>query len=240
MTLYDAILYVHILAGTIALATFWTAATLRKGSGAHRGVGSTFMITMLVLSATGILIALAAFRRGQPVMGSFLLYVVLITVTPCWLAWRAVRDKRDVKRFAGPVYQSLAWLNIAAGGAVLFLGIRHEQVIIAAVSIVGLIAGPVMLRFAWHPPTERQWWLARHYGSILGAGVATHVAFLNIGLSRLLPPELGSTAQRLSWFVPFAVALIARFWLQRKYSPRREAAAGALRADRPAIDPHLS
>jgi hypothetical protein len=228
MTLYDTIRYAHILAGTIALATFWTAATLRKGSGAHRGVGLTFMVTMLVLSATGVVIALAAFRRGQPVTGAFLLYVVLITATPCWLAWRAIRDKRDVKRFAGPAYQSLAWVNIVAGGITLYLGIRYSQVIIAAVSSVGLIAGALMLRFAWRLPTDRQWWLARHYGSILGAGVATHVAFLNIGLSRLLPPELGSTAQRLSWFLPFALALIARFWLQRKYSPRRAAAPGAL------------
>jgi hypothetical protein len=233
MTLYDAVRDVHILAGTIALATFWTAATLRKGSGAHRGVGITFMSAMLVLSATGVLIALAVFRRGQPVAGAFLLYVVLITVTPCWLAWRAVRDKRDVKRFAGPVYQSFAWANIVAGGTVLFLGIRYEQVIIAAVSSVGLIAGPLMLRFAWRPPTDRQWWLARHYGSILGAGVATHVAFLNIGLTRMLPPELGTTAQRLSWFVPFALALLARLWLNRKYSPRP--AAGASRTDPPGV-----
>jgi hypothetical protein len=144
-------------------------------------------------------------------------------VTPCWIARRAIRDKHDVKRFAGPVYQTLAWANIVAGGAALYLGIHYEQFIIAAVSSVGLIAGPLMLRFAWRPRTERQWWLARHYGSILGAGVATHVAFLNIGLARMLPPELSSTAQRLSWLVPFVLALIARLWLERKYSPRREA-----------------
>jgi hypothetical protein len=229
MTFYDAIRYVHILAGAIALAAFWTAAILRKGSPAHRGVGRTFMVTMLALSVTGVVIALAAFRRGERVTGAFLLYLVLITVTACWLGWRAVRDKRDIKRYTGTVYRSLAWANIVAGGVILSLGVRYEELIVAGVSSVGLIVGPLMLRFARHPPTDRQWWLARHYGAILGAGVATHVAFLNIGLSRLLP-ELGVSAQRLSWFLPFALALIARRWLDRKYSPRlprREAAADA-------------
>ena len=155
MTTYDVIRYLHIFAGTIALATFWTAATLRKGSDRHRSVGRTFMVTISVLSVTGVLIALATLRNGQLVTGTFLLYLVLITATPCWLAWRAIRDKADVRRFAGPLYQTLAWLYIVAGAVTLWLGVRHSQVIVAAVACVGIIAGPLMLRFAWNPPAFR-------------------------------------------------------------------------------------
>jgi uncharacterized membrane protein len=223
MTLYRMILSVHILAGTIALASFWTAATLRKGSGKHRAVGQTFLLAMLVVAVSGVYIASAALARGQTVLGSFLMYIVLITATPCWLAWRAVRDKHDVKRFVGPVYHAFAWVNIAAGLIMLVQGIRYEQFLIAAVSAVGLATGPLMLRFARRLPTDRQWWLARHYSFMLGAGVATHVAFLNIGFTRMLPPELGTTAQRLSWFLPFVVAFAARVWLGRKYTPAKSA-----------------
>ena len=218
MTLYDAIRYLHIGAGTIALATFWTAATLRKGSDAHRVVGRTFMIMIAVLSATGVVIALNAFRTGQTVKAAFLLYLVLITVTACWLAWRAVRDKRDFKKFTGPVYRSLAWTNIAAGAGMLYLGVQYRQIVIAALSSVGFLAGRAMLRFASKEPTEKQWWLARHYNGILGTGVATHVAFLNLGLSHLF--DLGGMGQKLSWALPFVVALLARVWLERKYSRR--------------------
>jgi uncharacterized membrane protein len=223
MSPYKLILSIHILAGTIALAAFWTAATLRKGSGKHRTVGQVFLFAMLIVALSGVYIASAAFGRGQTVLGSFLLYVVLITVTPCWLAWRAVRDKHDVKRFAGPGYHAFAWANIAAGLVMLALGIRFGQFLIAAVSAVGLVTGPLMLRFARRLPTDRQWWLARHYTFMLGAGVATHVAFLNIGFARLLPPEFGTTAQRLSWFLPFVVAFAARAWLGRKYTPAKSA-----------------
>jgi hypothetical protein len=241
MTIDDIIRYLHIGAGTIALAAFWTAATLRKGSRSHRGVGRTFMIAIIAVCVTGIPIALAAFRGGQPVTGTFLLYLVLITATPCWLAWRAVRDKHHVKRFAGPMYQVLAWLYIIAGGGTLVLGIRYSQPIIAGVACVGLIAGPLMLRFAWNPPTGKQWWLARHYGSILAVGIATHIAFFNIGLSRLLPPEQGVAAQRLSWFLPFVLAFVARQLLQRKYSPQPKLSTANVPIDRAqTIGDHVS
>jgi hypothetical protein len=177
------------------------------------------MVAMVVVSITALMIAFAAFGRGQPLTGTFLLYIVLITVTACWLAWRAVRDKRDVKRYTGSVYHMLAWANIAAGIAMLLLGIRYRDLITAVLSSVGLIAGAVMLRFARREQVQPRWWLERHFGSILGAGVATHVAFLNIGLTHLLPPELGTMAHRLSWFAPFVIALVARAWLQRKYLP---------------------
>lgn len=220
MSLYNLNLYVHILAGTAALASFWTAAALRKGSGRHRSVGSVFLISMLAVAITGVGIGLAALGRGQTVFGSFLMYLVLIVITPCFLGWRAVRDKNDVKRYTGVAYHALAWGNLIAGGIMLVQGIRYEQLIIAAVSGVGLATGPLMLRFAWRPPTDRQWWLSRHFTFMLGAGLGAHVAFLNIGFSRMLPPELGPIAQRLSWFVPFVAFLIARWWLSRKYGPR--------------------
>src|SRR5262245_41366582 len=104
MTLYDAIRDIHIIAGTIALATFWTAATLRKGSAGHRIVGRTYLISMAVIAVTGVYIALAAFERGRPVFGAFLMYLVVIVATPTWLGWRAVRDKRDVKRYTGAIF----------------------------------------------------------------------------------------------------------------------------------------
>ena len=64
MTTYEAIRNLHILAGTIALAAFWTAASLRKGSGAHVNVGRVFMVAMAVIAVTGVPLALALFARG--------------------------------------------------------------------------------------------------------------------------------------------------------------------------------
>jgi hypothetical protein len=232
MTAYELARNVHILAGVIALASFWTAASLRKGSPAHLFVGRTFMLAMSAIAATAVPLALAAFARGKPIFGTVLLYIIVITVTPTWLAWRAVQDKRDFARFVGAGYRGLAWLNIAAGLVMLGFGLWIQNALLMMIAPIGPVAGFFMLRFARAEPTDKRWWLVRHYGSIIGAGIATHVAFLNIGFARLLPPELGSTAQKLSWIVPFVVALIARWYLDRKYAPKsaatpaQQAAAG--------------
>jgi hypothetical protein len=227
MTAYDVVRYAHISAGTVALACFWTAASLRKGGEGHRIVGRTFLIAIAGLCLTGIGIAIAAFERQQPVRGTFFAYLVLITATPSWIAWRAIRDKKDVKRFAGPLYHALGWANVVAGATVLALGIRYQQLVLSVVSVLGLIAGSAMLRFARSLPTGRTWWLARHYGAMVAVGIATHVAFLNLGLSHVVPAEWGTAVMRASWFAPITLALVARVWLDRKYGVRRPVVARA-------------
>jgi hypothetical protein len=218
MDLYDGARYLHIVAGTIGLVAFWTAAFLRKGSHKHRGVGQTYLIAMIVIMISAVPLAIGAFLDERPVRGAFLLYLVVVTASPAWQAWRAVRDKQDVRQFTGPVYRGFAWANIVSGAAVLALGLRYDAFLLTGFSFVGLIGGAFMLRFASRPPTDRGWWLKRHYASIVACGVATHIAFLNLGLSRLMPAELmGLSATQIAFFGPLFGAVAARIWLDRKY-----------------------
>jgi hypothetical protein len=228
MTTYEAIRNLHVLAGTIALAAFWTAAWLRKGSGSHVNIGRAFMIAMAAVAITAVPLAVAMFMRGRPVNATVLLYIIVITVTPTWLAWRAVRDKGDFKRYTGAMFKGLAGVNLFAGATVLAIGLKFGNGLLMGISLIGLATGGFMVRYLCkEAPTDRRWWMERHYIGIIGAGIATHVAFLNLGLARLLPPDLGTTAQRLSWIVPFVVAGIARVYLDRKYGPKRRPAVPA-------------
>ncbi|WP_460891002.1 hypothetical protein, partial [Ramlibacter alkalitolerans] len=82
----------------------------------------------------------------------------------------------------------------------------------------GIIVGGQMLWRAWKPLAEAKWWLREHIGAMLGCGVATHIAFLGIGIRRLtdalgVQVDLGLVA----WFAPVAVSFLAGFWLERKY-----------------------
>jgi hypothetical protein len=217
MDFYDGTRYIHIASGTVALATFWTAAFLRKGSSRHRLVGRTYMLAMILILVTAVPLALGAFARGKPIFGTFLLYLLVITGSPTWLAWRAIRDKHSVQRFTGPTYHALAWLNIIAGAVVLYFGVRFGSFLLTGFSAVGIVTGVMMIRYTRKPPTDRLWYLSRHYGSIIACGVATHVAFVNLGLSRLVAPEWNRVVLNASFFGPLAVALLARMWLDRQY-----------------------
>ena len=54
MDVYRWSLFLHVAAGATALATFWTAAVLRKGSTRHRRVGQVFLVAMIGVLASGV------------------------------------------------------------------------------------------------------------------------------------------------------------------------------------------
>lgn len=226
MTFYKTLVLLHVALGVVALLSFWTAGLARKGSPVHRAAGKGFMLAMagLLLGAipmTGYILPRA------PVIGGFLAYLLVITGTALWTSWRAIRDKRDWARYTGPVYRVLMWLNLASGLAVLWLGLfraTEMQLVISAFSLIGLAVFVNMWRFSRRPPSDPRWWLKEHLEAMLGNGIATHIAFLGIGLPRLLPMLEGGLLRNLAWLAPIGVAMAAGAWLRRKYLAPRPAA----------------
>ena len=217
MTPYLLALGLHISIGSVALLAFWLTAALRKGTPLHRRVGGTYLIAMLGVMLTALPLAGHAFATQRPVLGVFFLYLVVITATAIWAAWRAIRDRKSITAFMGRWYRPAAWVNLACGSIVLATGLYAGSALLDGMSAIGLYAGTQMLRFAASPPTHRTWWLQRHYKSIVASGIAVHVAFLNIGLQRLLPVRFADTAHYLAWFGPVIVAGVSIVWLDRRY-----------------------
>jgi hypothetical protein len=225
MKAYELIRWTHIAAGSLALVGFWLNAALRKGSPQHRSVGRVYLLAMLVVMLTALPIAWQALAGGEPLRATFLAYLVVITATPTWLAWRAIRDQRDVTAYTGAVYRLFAVGSIASGLAVLGAGLHYRVALLAGFSLVGIVTGGLMLRFAARGGAQPRWWLREHYVAIGGCGVATHIAFLNIGMSRLMPDGWSGPVQAFGWFAPLVAAVVARAWLDRKYDFVRATAA---------------
>ena len=222
MSAYKLLLSLHGLLGLLALATFWIAGLSRKGSPLHRRAGKYYLLAMVALLVPALPLAIRILVLKSAVGGIFLLYLWLITTTSVWTSWRAIRDKRDWARFVGPVYRGLAGLNIAGGAFVLGMGLffaRQSQLIFIAFSMVGLLGGYGMLRFTRQAPTQPRWWLEEHLGAMIANGVATHIAFLSIGLPKLLPMLAGPVLQNIAWLLPLAAAVVARTYLGRKFLP---------------------
>lgn len=222
MTVYKLLLAAHGLLGVGALITFWLAGLSKKGSPLHKTAGKYYLLAMVPLLALGLPLALRILWY-RPQAGVFLLYLLVIVSTSTWVSWRAIRDKRDWARFTGPVYRGLAALNLASGLGVLAMALfwaGKSQAIFLGFSVIGVLGGTSMLRFVRQAPSDPRWWLKEHFAAMIGNGVATHIAFLAIGLPKLWPMLAGPTLQNLAWLGPLAMAVVARLWLGRKYSPR--------------------
>ncbi|RDZ26604.1 hypothetical protein [Lysobacter silvisoli] len=235
MTAYQTLVAVHGAVGTLALATFWTAAAARKGSALHRRAGQIYLLAMVGILLTAVPMALWRYSRGDVYTAAFLGYLTAITANGVWAAWRAIRDKHDVVRYTGPVYVASGLLALAAGIGVLALGLKDGSPLFIGFSSIGLYVGYDTLskrlrreRLAARP----RWWMTEHYSAMLGNGIATHIAFLAIGLPRLLPAANGTTLHYFAWFGPLLVAVIAKLMLDRKYAAPRRASPAAVVAAR--------
>ena len=208
----------HVGIGALALGAFWMAGLSRKGSRVHVLAGKIYLVALTVVLASAFPLAIRILLRGAGDFAWFLLYLLVITSTAVWTGWRAIRDKRDYARFIGPVYRVLAVLNVASGAAVLALGMYTGRPILIAFSFIGLLGGGAMLRNVRRgQPDSPRWWMREHLGAMIGTGIATHIAFLGIGLPKLLPMLAGPVLQNIAWFGPLAVAIAARILLGRKY-----------------------
>lgn len=224
MTAYSLIAMLHAGLGVVALGSFWIAGLSRKGSPLHRGAGKVYLPAMAALLVLALPLGLTILAYRSTVFGAFLLYLEIIAATGVWLSWRAVRDKRDFARYTGRTYHVLAWLNLIGGVAIAAIGVfvaQSMQLVIVSFSLIGLVSFVQMRRFARTPPEDPRWWLREHLTAMLGNGVATHIAFLSLGLPRLFPDIAGPVLQNVAWLGPIVVAMGAGVYLVRKYVPKR-------------------
>jgi len=227
-TLYSALVAVHGLAGLVALITFWLAGFARKGSPLHVRSGRTYLLAMLGIVVSALPMSVFFFLRNMPGIGTFLLYLVVITATSMWLGYRAIRLKRDKPRFHGRSYAVVGGFNVLAALTVLTVGLAMGNPLLIGFSAVGALLGGGMLRRLRRPIEAGNWWLQEHYGAMIGCGAATHVAFLAIGFNRLaqsagFTPPPGYSL--IAWALPVAVSVMAGILLDRRYAKPRKPVA---------------
>lgn len=229
---YAFFLMLHIAAGVLALASFWCAALLRKGAAQHRAAGKVFLVAMAVIVITSLPITLEfALYRQRPLSALFLAYLMALTANGVWMAWRAVTDRRDWRVLvARPGWSLTLWPLALLAFGVLVGGLLNGQPLMITFSLIGLWASTRMWRFARRGPVHANWALRQHYQSMLGAGIATHVAFLGIGMRpfwrwlqahTVVPATL---IELFPWLAPVLVAVVIGRVLNKRYGGKAAAA----------------
>ncbi|MGA2019211.1 MAG: hypothetical protein ABSH02_01375 [Candidatus Sulfotelmatobacter sp.] len=86
---FSPILLLHIASGTLGMLSGFVAIFLRKGSRRHGLAGSVFVISMLILSASGAYMAILKHQPGNILGGTLTFYLVAT-------AWMTARRREEV------------------------------------------------------------------------------------------------------------------------------------------------
>ncbi len=207
----------HAWTGALALITFWLASLSRKGSVCHRYAGRVFLLAMLTVVLSAVPLSWAHWTRGNQALAVFFFYLILLVSFSGVSAWRAIRLRSDFAQYADRGFRIGAWVLGLSGLLVSVYGLLHSLPILMAFGAIGPITAYQWLKLAYRGPGDAQWWLRSHYGAMLGIGMATHIAFLQIGLSRHLAGLGGPLITQLSWFGPLLVGFIATAVLNRRF-----------------------
>ncbi len=224
MSWYSNTALIHAAIGTAALSTFWIAGMSKKGSSVHKLAGKIYLLAMTGIIMSAVPMAISMLFNKKYVSGAFFLYLAVITTTTVWCSWRAIRDKKDWQAYVGKAYRFLMLLNLLSATAIVSVAIlvpNNIQIILIAFSSIGIISAVNMFRFSRAAPQDPRWWMREHLTSMIGNGVATHIAFLSIGLPRLLPMLSGPVLQNMAWLGPLTLSIFAGIYLKRKYVPKR-------------------
>jgi hypothetical protein len=184
------------------------------------GAGIVYWRSMIVIVATAVPMAGVFFWRGMPGIGTFLLYLAVITAVALSSGRRSIRLKKDQAVYRSRAYGMLAAANLLSGVIVLATGLILRNTLLIGFSFVGIVVGVRMLCKRGVISAARNWWMQEHYSAMLGCGVATHIAFLSLGLNRIVAAmglRVPTNANLVAWTLPLMAALVAGVMLGRKY-----------------------
>jgi hypothetical protein len=181
----DVIRWVHIAAGSIALAAFWMPLVARKGGRAHRrsgwvyacGMGATALAAWM-LCADRLLDA----QRENDGPALFLAFVGLLSANGAATGIRVLRRRFAEKASPWDVGSSAVLLvaALALGG----WGLRQHSTLELVFSALGVVLAVRQLRYWLHGRQTKVGWWTTHLGNMLVACIGTVTAFLVVNVPR--------------------------------------------------------
>ncbi len=144
MFIFNVILSFHVIAGFLALLSFWVPIVVKKGSTLHNRVGWVFTTSMGVVSVTAIYMGIFRIFFDSNIDHStiafswFLLFIGILSASTAWYGIRVLRFKRKADRHLNGFDLFLPFLLIMSG---------------LSISIYGYVIDFPLLTFfsfAWH------------------------------------------------------------------------------------------
>lgn len=249
-SLFSAVVLIHVIVGSIGLASFWVPVFARKRKGLHTQAGKIFAYGMMATGATAAFAAMLTIAdplathpdtssqyevRLRAVNGLMLLYLAAITFGSAFGGLRAVRLKGKYGGHRERADLAINVVGFALAAGVFVVGWKIGSTLMVGLSFIGLVGIPGNIRLLlWKPESPREW-KYQHMSSMLGAGIAAHTAFLVFGAGRFVDSALSSNV--LVWLAPTIIGVPTTFiWV--RYYRRQEKRPVKSRAAPTSVEVH--
>jgi uncharacterized membrane protein len=207
------LLPVHIIGGLVAIASGFVALSALKGARLHRKSGMIFVYAMLVMSASGAVMAMVRLNRGNVMGGGLTFYMV----TTALLATR--------RRVAGVEWTDLAamLLGLAVGIAGLTFGFsalhsasgtldRYPPTIYFVFGTIALLSVAGDIRMMLGPGLRGSRRIARHLWRMCFALFIATASFF-LGQAKVIPKPI--RIMPLLAMPVLLVLVLMLYWLAR-------------------------
>jgi hypothetical protein len=234
MALFEALVALHVITGTVGLTAFWGPIATRKGAANHRKWGKAACYGFLGAGALAIAMALLSLygpEQRHPeitdralfdgLFGWMMLYLGILTIGFVDYGLAVARHSRDRRMLRRPRYQAVIAAVVLSGAWCGFYGYTVGHPLMMLVAFIGIVAMAIQQLYIWRradPP--RQTYVGEHFRALIGMGISAYTAFMSVGLIRLVPEHVFNPA---IWAGPsvIGVSLIIGFTLKAKRAAAR-------------------
>ena len=229
MTLFHALVVLHVATGVVGLTAFWGPIVTKKGAARHRTWGKAACYGFLGAGALAIAMALLSlygpeYRHPEitdrtlyeGLFGWMMLYLGMLTIGFVDYGLAVVRHSRDRTALRAPRYQAVIAAVIVSGAWCGWFGFQVGHPLMVLVAFIGIVSMLIQQRYVWrNADFPRGTHIGEHFRALIGMGISAYTAFLSVGLIRLIPEHVFNPA---IWAGPsvIGVSLIIVFTLKGK------------------------
>ena len=229
MTLFHALVLLHVATGAVGLTAFWGPIVTRKGAANHRKWGRAACYGFLGAGALAIAMAFLSlygpeYRHPEitdrtlfdGLFGWMMLYLGTLTIGFVDYGLGVVKHSRNRRALRSPRYQAVIAAVIVTGAWCGYFGFLVGHPLMMLVAFIGIVAMLIQQRYIWResdPPRGTH--VGEHFRALIGMGISAYTAFLSVGLIRLVPEHVFNPA---IWAGPsvIGVGLILYFTIKGK------------------------
>lgn len=205
---FTMVLCVHVVAGSVALLSFWIPLVSKKGSRLHIHSGMTFIASIGVVVACGVIMTLM--HRSDPLnpppsaaKTAFFLFLCLFTIAAAWHGLRVYHMQKAPGDYALFMEKFNSFIVVLFGISTAVLGFKEGNLLYTIFPAIGILIG-LKQYFFWNgwPYAEFKTLMAEHMRSMITCVISSLTAFCVIAIPRFT----GMNAESLIlWFGPTVV-----------------------------------